>query len=49
MPPYPQQWLPIIIETSKIQSRMIIPHVLEENRWIFLNLSQHGQQIASDI
>ena len=32
IPPCLQQWLPIITETSKIQCRMIIPQVLDENR-----------------
>ena len=31
-----------------IQSRIVIPRVLNENRSLFLNLSQHGPQIASD-
>ena len=39
----------IITETSKIQCRMVISWVLDENRSLFLNLSQHGLQIASDI
>ena len=26
-----QQWLPIITETSKIQRRMVIPQVIDEN------------------
>ena len=33
----------------KIQSRIVIPQVLDENRYLFLILSQHGRQIASDI
>ena len=49
IPPFLQQWLPIIIETSKIQCRMVIPLVLDENQSLLLNLSQHGLQIASDI
>ena len=44
-----QKWLPIIFETSKIQCRMVIHQVLDENRWLFVNLSQRGLQIASDI
>ena len=36
-------------ETSKIQYRMVIPRVLDKNRSLFLNLSPHGLQIASDI
>ena len=43
------KWLPIIIEASKIQCRMVIPRVLDENRSLFMNLSQHGLQIESDI
>ena len=34
---------------SKIQCRIVIPQVLDENRLLFLNLSQRGLQIASDI
>ena len=34
---------------KKIPCRMIIPQVLDENRLLFLDLSKHGQQIASDI
>ena len=49
IPPRLLQWLPIITETSKIQFIMIIPWVLNENRSLFLNLSQHGLQIARDI
>ena len=49
IPPCLQQWLPIITEASKIQCRMVIPWVINENRLLFLNLSQHGLQIASDI
>ena len=30
------------------QCRIVIPHVLDENRLLFLDLSQHGLQIASD-
>ena len=41
--------IPIIIEASKIQCKIVIPQVLDENRWIFLNLSHHGLQIANDI
>ena len=36
-------------EMSNIQCRIVIPQVLDENRILFLNLSQHGLQIASDI
>ena len=49
IPPHLKQWLPIITETFKIQCRMIIPQVLDKNQSLFLNLSQHGLQIASDI
>ena len=28
---------------------MVIPQILDENRLLFLNLSQHGLQIGSDI
>ena len=49
IPPCLQQWLPLIIETSKIQCGVVIPQVIDENRWLFLNLSQHELQIASDI
>ena len=34
-----QQWLPIINETSKIQCRIVISQVLDENRGLFLILS----------
>ena len=44
-----QQRLPIIIETSKIKCRMVIPQVIDENRSLFFNLNQHGLQIACDI
>ena len=43
------QWIPIITEKSKIQCRIVITQVLDENRSLFLILSQHGLQIASDI
>ena len=33
----------------KIQGRIVITQVLDENRCLFLILSQHGLQIASDI
>ena len=36
-------------ETSKILCRIVIPQVLDENRLLFFNLSQHGLQIACDI
>ena len=49
IPPCLQQWLPIIAETSKIQCRMVISQVLDDNQSLFLNLSQRGLQIASDI
>ena len=49
IPPCLQQWLPIIAQTSKIQCRMVIPWVLNGNRSLFLNLSQHELQIGSDI
>ena len=49
IPPRLQHRLPIITETSKIQCRMVIPQVLDENRLLFLNLSQHRLLIASDI
>ena len=49
IPPCLQWWLSIITETSKIQRRMIIPWLLNENRLLFLNLCQHGPQIGSDI
>ena len=32
-----------------VECRIVIPQVLDENRGLFLNLSQHGLQIASDI
>ena len=35
--------------TSRIQYKMVIPRVLDEKRSLFLNLSQDGLQIASDI
>ena len=38
IPPYLQQWLPIITETSKIQCRMVITQVLDENQSLFLIL-----------
>ena len=44
-----QQWLPIITETPKIQCRIVIPQVLDENLWLFFNLSQRGLQLVSDI
>ena len=44
-----QQWIPMITETSKIQCKSVITQVLDENRCVFLILSQHGLQIASDI
>ena len=28
---------------------MVIPQVIDENQKLFLNVSQHGLQIASDI
>ena len=31
-----QQWLPIINETSKIQCRIVIPQVLDENRCLII-------------
>ena len=34
---------------SKISRKIVIPQVLNENRCLFLNLSQHGLEIASDI
>ena len=34
---------------EKILCRMVIPQVLDENQSLFLILSQHGLQIASDI
>ena len=39
----------MLTETSKIQYRIVIPQVLDENQSLFLNLSQYGLQIASDI
>ena len=36
-----QHWLPIIIETSKMQCRIVIPQVLDENRWILFILSRY--------
>ena len=36
-------------QASKVQCRIVIPQVLDENRWLFLILNQHGQQIASHI
>ena len=39
IPPRLQQWLPIIIETSKIKCRMVIPKVLDENQSLFLILT----------
>ena len=38
--PYLQQWVLIIIETSKIQYWMVIPQVLDENRFLFFILSR---------
>ena len=38
-----------MFKTSKMECNKVIPQVLDENRWLFLNLSQHGLQIASDI
>ena len=35
-----QQWLPIIIETSRIQCGMVIPQVFDENQWLFLILTR---------
>ena len=35
-------------EMSKIQCRLVISRVLDENRSLFLNLSQRGLQIAGD-
>ena len=35
-----QQWLPIISETSKIQCRMVISQVLDENQSQFLILTR---------
>ena len=35
-----QQWLPIITESSKIQCRMVIPQVLNENQLLFLSLTR---------
>ena len=40
IPPGLLQWLPIIIETSKIQCRMVIPQVLDENESLFFILSR---------
>ena len=37
IPPCLQQWLPIITETSKIQCRMVIPQVIDENQSLFFN------------
>ena len=31
IPSYLQKWLPIIIKTSKIHFRMVIPQVIDEN------------------
>ena len=35
-----QQWLPIITETSKIQCRMVIPQVIDENQSLCLILTR---------
>ena len=43
-----KRW-PLIVKTSKMKCNKVIPQVLDENQSLFLNLSQHGQQIASDI
>ena len=42
IPPCLQQRLPIITETLKIQCRMVILWVLNENRGLFLNLMNMG-------
>ena len=46
IPPCLQQWLPIITKTPKIQCRIVIPQVLDENKSLLLNLSQRGLQIV---
>ena len=38
IPPCLQQWLPMIIETSKMHCGMVISQVLDEHRWLFLIL-----------
>ena len=39
----------ITFPREEVYSRpTVIPQVLDENRLLFLNLSQHGLQIASD-
>ena len=43
------QLLAIIIETSKIQCRIVIPQVLDESQSLFLNLSQYGLQIIKGV
>ena len=35
IPPCVHRWLPMIIVTSKMQCRIAIPQVLDENRWQF--------------
>ena len=36
-------------KSHKFNVEIVIPQVLDKNRLLFLNLSQHGLQIASDI
>ena len=44
-----QKRLPLIALTSKMECNKAIPQVLDENQSLFLNLREHGLQIASDI
>ena len=44
IPPCLQQWLPIIIETPKIQCRIVSSQVLDENRGLFLKLSKSEEK-----
>ena len=46
IPPCLHQWLPIITETSKIQCRIVISQVLDENQSIFLILLDSSMSSA---